>query len=473
MRGLLAISAVLASAAAAAPNAFAAATSRIPAASLNGPVVAGGEAVWATARRDEGFNLVAARPGGASHRVRRFPSYQDASGHYAYLVPQLSSAGARIGLAIDAGPIPFDRYDTDLGPVGADVLTGPPDGPLESVLQCRPGLPVQTTAAVTADGIVLPGPDCASAQAGGLALRGAGGDVRPLTPSGGRPRSAGRFVGWISHNGDVVVYDTVASAVSYRITGLQRIVDWDLQADGKVVFAALAADGTHATLDWASPDDPSSHEIPIPAATNWDVHLSGDRIAYLRANTGSAGFYFGELGVTDLTGHARTIASRAIGVAASHPAFDFDGSNVTWTAPACRGATLHSQSIDEPPLLGPRPRCALSFRLPARMVGTTAIRVSPRCTGFVLPNCGDSNVTLDSAKGHVRLGSDLTRYCDLSADITLTRRGRALVRKSKRLQVRATVTAFDAGGHQEIRRGTFTLRTHNRATHQYSCDDDY
>src|SRR5436305_6491637 len=130
MRGLAAISAVLACVAAGAASATAATTSRIPAAPVNGPVVADGEAVWATARADAGFDLVEAQPGAASRTVQRFPSYQDESGHSSYLVPQLSSAGGRIGLAIDAGPIPFDRYDTDLGPVGADVLAGPPSAPL-------------------------------------------------------------------------------------------------------------------------------------------------------------------------------------------------------------------------------------------------------------------------------------------------------------------------------------------------------
>src|SRR5204863_10151230 len=140
----------------------------------------------------------------------------------------------------------------------------------------------------------------------------------------------------------------------------------------------------------------------------------------------------------------------------------FDGSSITWTAPACRGATLHNQSIDEPPVAHPRPHCALAFRRPPRMVGKSAVRVSPSCTGFVLPHCGGSDVTLESANGRVRRGSDVSRYCDRSADVPLTRRGRALVRNSKRLRVRARVVATDSGGQREVRTATFTLRTRDR-----------
>src|SRR5439155_8980240 len=114
---------------------------------------------------------------------------------------------------------------------------------------------------------------------------------------------------------------------------------------------------------------------------------------YLRSHDASDAysFYLGDLGVSDLAGHARTISNRAFGLADSHPALAFDGSNVTWTAPACFGATLHSQSIDEPAVIGPRPHCPLRFRKRPRMLGKNAIRVPVRCSGFVPGSCGGSD----------------------------------------------------------------------------------
>jgi hypothetical protein len=477
MRLLATTSALFALAGALPVAAQAAATTPIPAAPFSGPVVAGGEAVWASPRADSGFDLLAARPGGPYRTVERYPGYRESDGHDVYLLPQLSAAGSRVGLAIDAEPIPFSRYDNLLEPAGADVLVGAPTGPLEPVLHCQPGLPAGVSAAVTDRGVILPGPDCDAARVSGIALRSDGmSEARPLTPNGRRVRAAGPFAGWIGRDGDVVVYDTRTAAVAYRIvtaTG-SRIADWALQADGKVALALAPDANSQAVLTWYSPEEPAAHPIGLPSARAWELQIAADRIAYLRAhdaNSGS-GYYFGDLGVTDLAGNARTISNRAIGIEQSHPSLAFDGSNVTWTAPACFGATLHSQTVDEAPLTGPRPHCALRFRKLPRMLGKDSIRVPVRCSGFVLPSCGGSDVKLDSVKGHVRLGRDVSRSCDATADILLTRRGRALVHRFKKLRVRATVTTIDTGGAREVRSATFTLRTRDRIADTSSCEDD-
>jgi hypothetical protein len=477
MRLLATTSALLALAGAVPVAARAATTTPIPAAPLSGPVVAGGEAVWASPRADEGFDLLAAPPGGPYRTVERFPSYVEPEGHNVYLSPQLSAAGTRVGLAIDTEPIAFSRYEDYLPPAGADVLAGPPTGPLEQVLQCRPGLSDGVTAAVTDSGTVLPGPDCDAARASGLALRGDdGAGARPLTPSGTRPRAAGPYAGWVDRNGEVVVYDTRTAAVAYQIVtpNGSRIADWDLQADGKVALALAPDRDSPATLSWYAPDDPAPHPIGLPASHNWDLQIVGDRIAYLRSHRvyHGPGYYFGDVGMTDLAGNARTVSNRAIGIEQWHPALAFDGSNVTWAAPACFGATLHSQTAAEAPVTGPRPHCALAFRKRPRMLGKDSIRVPVRCSGFVLPSCGGSDVKLDAVKGHVRIGWDQSRYCDATADITLSRRGRALVRRFKKLRVRATVTTTDTDGAREVRSATFTLRTRDRLADTSSCEDD-
>jgi hypothetical protein len=453
----------------------------ITAAPINGPVVGqGGEALWAVAQPDgEGFTLLAAKPGGPVRTVQGFPTYKTPDGHEVYLSPRLSSAGTRVALAIDEEPIAFDRYDIYEGPAGADVLSGPFGGPLESLLQCRPGIRVAPTAAQTDHGTVMPGPDCDSARAGGLALRGDDGQVRPLTPSGSDAQAAGPFAAWIAHSGEIVVYDTASASVAYRITlprGAQPAA-WDLQDDGKVALA-LAPDSSHgATLAWYSPDDPAPHPVALPPAQYWDVHIAGDRIAYLRSHNGAhyRGYYFGDLGVADLAGGARTISRRAIGVDGSHPAFGFDGSALAWTGPACSGAVLHSEPVDGSPraLEGARPRCPLRFEKRPRLLGKEAIRVHPRCTGFVLPDCFGSDVKLVALKGRLKLGSDETRFCDGAADVGLGRRGKALVRKFKSLRVMATVKTLDADGKLEVRSATFTLRKRDRIRDTSACEDEF
>jgi hypothetical protein len=107
------------------------------------------------------------------------------------------------------------------------------------------------------------------------------------------------------------------------------------------------------------------------------------------------------------------------------------------------------------------------------MLGKDSIRVPVLCTGFVLPSCGGSDVKLETASGHVRLGRDVSRYCDATADVLLSRRGRALVRKVKTLRVLATVTTSDTGGAREVRTAKFTLRTRDRIADPSACEDDY
>jgi hypothetical protein len=76
-------------------------------------------------------------------------------------------------------------------------------------------------------------------------------------------------------------------------------------------------------------------------------------------------------------------------------------------------------------------------------------------------------------KPHVTLGRDETRSCDDTADVLLTRRGSALVRKFKTLRVLATVTATDADGAREVRTAKFTLRTRDKIADTSSCQDDF
>jgi hypothetical protein len=475
MRLTAATSALLALAAIAPASAPAAATTPIPSAPVNGPVVANGEAVWAAARPDEGFDLLAARPGGPHRAVQSFPSYQDSTGHDVALTPQLSAAGPKIALAVDAYPIAFDRYDDEIYPAGSDVLTGTADAPLQTVFQCRPGLGYGVTAAAADGGIVVSGPDCEAAHASALAFRSDGGDMRPLTPRGTRARAAGAFAGWIDRDGDIVVYDLAGAAVAYRIDlpAGSQVIDWDLQTDGKVVAAVAPGVYEKGSAAWYSRDEPTAHPLPLPPARVWNLRIAADRIAYLRFEGAGSPYYLAELGTSDLAGHTRTVADRAIGVEQSHPAFAFDGTNVTWAAPACSGAVLHSQTVDEAPVSGPRPRCPQVFRSRPRPLGKIAIRVPLRCTGFVLPDCGGSTVRLETAKGHVLLGRGDSRYCDLTADVVIWRRARALVRKVRTLRVHATVSATDAAGAREVRTATFTLRARDRITTTSACEDDF
>jgi hypothetical protein len=107
------------------------------------------------------------------------------------------------------------------------------------------------------------------------------------------------------------------------------------------------------------------------------------------------------------------------------------------------------------------------------MLGKDSIRVPVRCSGFVLPDCGGSDVKLEAVNRHVTLGADVTRFCDRTADVPLSRRGSALVRRFKKLRVRATVTTTDTSGAREVRTAKFTLRTRDRIAGTNTCEDDF
>lgn len=463
--------------AAGAPAASAAALTHVRDAPISGPVVAGGEAVWARARADDGFDLLAATMGAQPRTLRSFPSYTARDGHSVYLDPALSAYGDRIALSVAANPIPFSRYEMEFEPTTADVLSGPLAEPLGSVLHCEPGINSGPATAVGERGVIASGPDCDAARAGGLAFTPSGAGPQPLTPNGARPRAAGHFVGWMRSPREVTVYDLDRRAVSYRAQAAGTIRDWDLQSDGKVAISSLSVDGKDPPpLAWYSPEEQTAHFLPgSRSASAEELHMAGDRIAYLHSKgTSGPDFYFDELGVVDLAGSGHVVATRALGIGRTHASFAFDGSTITWSAPECLGATLRSQAVDEPGDLRPRPTCSLALRGHPRMLGNRAVRVRVRCSGFVLPSCAGSSVRLETARGHLRLGGEEElRFCDLTADVPLSRRGRMLVRTRKALRVRAIATVNDVSGRREVRARTFTLRTRDRIAHPHACEDEF
>jgi hypothetical protein len=281
----------------------------------------------------------------------------------------------------------------------------------------------------------------------------------------GALRLAGRYVAYVvgarsararNPARQVVVYDWVAGAEVYRVSasvdvplpGDFRFDHFDLQADGKVVAASAARvedpeDDAKAPCEdsiaivWWSPAEPQPHVLPQKACQA-RVAIGADRIAFFR-RSGATG---AELVTTDLTG-APVAPVATFAHEGSIHAFDFDGARAAFAVRGCVHPTVYAE-VAQPaaPAAFPQPDCPIRLSKSAGRVGRGGFaNVRAGC-----PNgCRDLDIEVTSPfkynlSGRVGAGKTRTFRVRLPASL------RARLARGRRvaLRVAASHGTFDA-----------------------------
>jgi hypothetical protein len=239
-------------------------------------------------------------------------------------------------------------------PQAEDALAGPPEGPFGTLVRPR-----TCSLATAGNELALDGGraaylelDCARGRVR-VVVRDLARRRRPIVlrdgaVSGGCCRDvsiAGQYVAWDdARRGEVVVFDRVARRVAYRARigrGAGIDLGFDLQRDGKLAVAYrrnAAARASPTTVAWFSPRAPRAHVLPL-AGRAARVRIADDRIAFERFLTPTRS----ALVVTDLDGHARTLARFAPPLRLQSR-FDFDGRRIAWASDRLTGT-----HVDCPP----------------------------------------------------------------------------------------------------------------------------
>jgi hypothetical protein len=308
-----------------------------------GPVLAGAAVVWAEEAGGTGsLHLWAPRRG---ERV----VYR--SGSLALARPL---AASRSLLAFERSYPSCPPERGRVCPQAEDALAGPLAGPFRTLVGAR-----TCSLTTAANSLALDGGlaaylelDCARGRVR-VVVRDLARRRRPLVlrdaaVAGGCCRDvsiAGRYVAWSdARGGEVVVFDRVTGRVAYRARigrGADIDAGFDLQRDGKLAVAYrrnAAAPVSPTTVAWFSPRAPRAHVLPFPGRDT-RVRIADDRIALERFLTPTKS----ALVVTDLAGHARTLARFAPPLRLQSR-FDFDGQHIAWASDRLTGT-----HVDCPP----------------------------------------------------------------------------------------------------------------------------
>jgi hypothetical protein len=309
--------------------------------------------LWASARRDGGFDLVNAAAGAAPRLVQTFPSdYRHRS------VPHLAASSRRWVVEnrlvwADGGPVHFQHDQLE-------AFAGPAGGPLEPLYQPCVDLNDQllTLRSVDVDGdrYVFRGPGCAGELIGASL---ANADSKPPAmmelPAGAIGlRVAGHYGAWLvpAIRFSMVVFDLAAGREAYRVELAARftspvygpVASFELQADGKVALSyyLFRRHSFAMRVAWASPQQPRLHILGLPPAAHYSLRLAANQIALLRAASSSTGMITnGTLELRSLTGRLLHVVARGVDDQLVNERFDFDGRHVAYVTHNCDGAEIH------------------------------------------------------------------------------------------------------------------------------------
>jgi hypothetical protein len=340
-----------------------------------------------------------------------------------------------------------------------DVLAGPPTGPL-TVLehQCLPAGAHPRTIDVSGDELLYV--NCADEPT----VRDFGAaSSAPLPATDAGLRIAGHYAAWVEgwpSKPSVVVYDRSLGQAVYAIpaSAIPRgLVDLDLQADGTVAIAYTTDEGHGPTavnrVGWASVVDPVLHRTAARAAEHYNVRIANGRIGFLRGPEGfdkPSNLAVGYVGLR--SPRERVVVGRGAEDDVLEDRFDFDGNRFAWYSFGCRDTIVHvTPASSHAP--GDR-HCRLRLRKEPTVVKHHHVRVAVNCFGFEGGACYARRVRIARAGKGLASGR-------VPGAVTLTRRGRSLLRGGRRtVRVRVSAVLLDGAGRRERRATTSRLRLH-------------
>jgi hypothetical protein len=412
---------------------------------VNGPVIAGPWIAWPEAFGGGGVKVRRARTSGADRATVATRQATDAYVFGARL------AGSPRWLAAD-----FNAFDRSGGRgfVFHDLVAGPASGQLTLRSRRCNFYATPLPSALDMNGDRLMQASCSKPGATVTALGSGSSFELPATQRG--LRLAGRYAAWVDgergqRQDSVVVYDVKTSSVSYTIPPSEArptVLDLDIDGKGTLVVSYV---GT-PRVAWASPQVPTLHPIPVGGRNHY-VELDAGRVAFARGREHAGDVPRADIGITDLAGNVRLLA-RGADSGGFDGKFDFDGGRVAWYAYSCKGVRMHVQSIDSKLVEESLVRCPLRLRRPPE-VKDGAVDLMVSCYGYAA-GCHALNVRLttrvDGEKVLVGKGSR-------ASHVSLTDKGKQLLRGRDSLKVRIAATMEDGAGTHERRTGRAVLRS--------------
>jgi hypothetical protein len=437
------------------PAAFAAASTEIHAREpVAGPVLAGEEVVWAQARRDRGFDLLASTAAGRGERIGSFPPARFAG----EVLAHLSASSTRVAVAAT-------RFESSGYPYGQDFFTAPVSGSFEALGERCPTPVRDVSRAVDVSGDAVAYRRCSPDEWSTFVVRDFGGpfpgEQRVPGAPAGAVRVAGRYVAALEDQATerlnvsaIVVYDRITGELAYRVpreASSRGIASLALQDDGKVAFSFAPGSGGQQ-IAWASQTEPFPHVLGLPRRHKYGVQIVDDRIGYIGAQASSGAR--AEVGVTDLTGASQRIGNNAEEYVFRED-FDFDGERIAWWSYGCTTALIHVASVAAAPAPSrPRTGCALRFTRRPRVLAGGRVRLHVDCFGFTAGECSARRVVATARDRRERVVVFRSRR---GGGSTLTAAGKRLLARRSRVAVRVRAVLTDSTGRREPRKGRTTL----------------
>lgn len=388
-----------------------------PAASLAGPVLAGGSVVWGRLLPDGAWQI---ESGGARGPVRALALSTSAGGYHT--VTQLAASASRV-IWLDNGFDVINAHDNVIRTLRYQVRAVPlAGGRVRTALDCaaEPGCDPRSGVSAWLEGDTLAYALFGSfTEPATIALRPLSGGPAPAPgriPAGSSVvAAAGARVAYVAGDflhgtGMLVVYDAAAGREAYRLAlptaalpmaSLQR-------SDGRLaaILAQLPSPAAPATgaLRWFEPDGAPGGTLPLPRGRYvFALRFAGDRVAVLDGAQPYVTSTDLRLRVFDLNGRSRTIARFPAGDGTLDGGrWDFDGRTFAWaqtdrcgqTSLVRRSASARELTVSgrcESAIVAPSPlradrsgRLAIPVRCPRGCRGTLTIRRQDPSGGSLL-----------------------------------------------------------------------------------------
>lgn len=437
-----------------------------------GPRLAGASVYWARYRSDGGYELLGRR-GTEPAKLRLSVPEADPGRYWGVTFAassQLLAVQQRRAHVSDPNP-----YQTPEGPEDPGTLIGPPGGTLQHASKPCPGaffddrrVDVSGTAAIYPTSCDYSG---ASATIKDFAP---GGKQRSIPSVGSGPlRLAGSYAAWRSTTGSIIVYDWVRAAIVYS---LSVPIDWDptfdLQEDAKLALTyqprILDAD-LRTRVAWASPAEPRLHLLPLKRRSRYRVQISHDRIAYVGSTHNGEWSSHSVLGVVDLAGHARRVATGVQSLPPFEDSLSLEGDQLAWVQATCDGPVIRSADITRLRALRGARSCPLHLSRRGRTASSRRLVFGASCRGFYRgcePVAGSLRTVRRYRVGHRVLprGSRITRSATKHKAnrlrLRLLPRGRRLLHARRSILARLAIQVSDNQGYFDSRTEVVRVRIH-------------